>query len=69
MNVDRYGFSLCESCDNYVANTKEHLLFDCNANNVKPEVLWNNVLELYTRALIIGLDNMSNKRRAEAQQV
>ena len=61
INVDRYGFSLCESCDNFVANTIEHVLFDCNANHVKREVLWNNVLELCPRALIIGLDNMSNK--------
>ena len=28
INVDRYGFSLCESCDNFVANTIEHVLFD-----------------------------------------
>ena len=59
--MDRYGFSLCESCDIYATNTIEHLLFDCDANSVKREGLWNSVLEFCPIALIIRMDSMSKK--------
>ena len=58
LNVDRFGFKICQECDMFVNSSIEHVMFECTANNVTRQKYWMMVMEVCPVQLIFAMNRM-----------
>ena len=61
LNVDRFGFRVCNKCDLAAIDTIEHFMFDCPSTNNIRKIYWCCVIEACPNPLLCEMNIMSSR--------
>ena len=63
LNVDRYGFYICQNCSEGATNSLCHILFKCNAVDITRVFWWDQFIEMCPSPLLNAIIAMDDKNK------